>query len=559
MNAIFADRARAALISLAALALASCSGGGGSGGPVRLGGTVSGLAGSGLVLSVNGGNDLAVVGNGAFLFSTMIPVGTTYSVTVLTQPANPSQTCVVGNGSGQSTGTNVTNVAVACTTNSYAVSGNVSGLAGSAIVLANNGTDTQPISADGTFEFKGPVASGANYSVTIPAQPADPRRHCTVTGGNGTVTVGPVTNVSVVCATVARFAYLLTDSPNGTPGPFGLWGYTIDPTTGGLIAIAGSPVAAGNFPAFVAVAPNSKFLYVASGEGSAPTTGADDVYAYTVDAASGALTAVPGSPYVAGNRPSSVAVDPNSRFVYLANSGSNNVSAYTINSASGALTSVAASPFPAGSDPNSIAVDPSAKFLYVTNHLSSNVSAYAIDAQSGALTPVPGSPFQAGMYPESVTVDLSGKYVYVANDLSGDVSAYAINASTGVLTPIAGSPFPAPTDGGGPFAADPNSNSAYLVSGFLGTAYTFTIDPATGALATTANQTTLNIPEFATFLEVDPSGKFAYVLYRNPAAFSYGIEGYSIDATTGAWTAVPANPVASAGPNLQVLSFTLAK
>ena len=139
------------------------------------------------------------------------------------------------------------------------------------------------------------------------------------------------------------------------------------------------------------------FVYVAN-------AGSDNVSAYTIDAASGALTPVAGSPFAAGSRPAEVAVDPSGKFVYVANQGSNNVSAYTIDATSGALTPVAGSPFAAGTAPVIVAVDPSGKFVYVTDQGSNNVSAYTIDAASGALTPVAGSPFAAGGNPAGVAV-----------------------------------------------------------------------------------------------------------------------------------------------------------
>jgi uncharacterized repeat protein (TIGR03803 family) len=78
-----------------------------------IGGTVSGLSGTGLVLENNGGDNLAVGGNGSFTFSTAVTAGSTYNVTVLTQPSNPAQTCTVANGSGTANA-NVTNVQVSC-------------------------------------------------------------------------------------------------------------------------------------------------------------------------------------------------------------------------------------------------------------------------------------------------------------------------------------------------------------------------------------------------------------------------------------------------------------
>lgn len=43
--------------------------------------------------------------------------------------------------------------------------------------------------------------------------------------------------------------------------------------------------------------------------------------------------------------PTSVAVDPSGKFAYVANNGSSDVSAFTINTATGALTAVVGSPF----------------------------------------------------------------------------------------------------------------------------------------------------------------------------------------------------------------------
>jgi 6-phosphogluconolactonase (cycloisomerase 2 family) len=187
------------------------------------------------------------------------------------------------------------------------------------------------------------------------------------------------------------------------------------------------------------------FAYVAT---NSSATGIGNVSAYTINATTGALTPVPGSPFAAGSVSSSVAVSPNGQFAYVVNSfsagGIGNVSAYTINATTGALTPVPGSPFAAGSGPFSVAVSANGQFAYVANVFSNDVSAYTINATTGALTPVPGSPFAAGSGPNSVAVHPSGQFAYVTN--SNGVAAYTINATTGALTPVPGSPFA----GGGP-------------------------------------------------------------------------------------------------------------
>jgi len=107
----------------AALSLSACGGGsgGGSGPPpaFTVSAAVSGLAGTGLVLRDNGGDDRAVAVDGAIAFPTKIASGATYSVTVFTQPTSPAQTCAVTNGSGMMGSSDVTNVAVSCTLNRF--------------------------------------------------------------------------------------------------------------------------------------------------------------------------------------------------------------------------------------------------------------------------------------------------------------------------------------------------------------------------------------------------------------------------------------------------------
>jgi hypothetical protein len=101
------------------LLLTACGGGGGASTPTptaySVGGMVSGLAGSGLVLE-NGGDKLMLSATGPFTFATNIATGAAYNVTVATQPTNPSQACSVTSGSGTMGSSNVTNVTVSCTT-----------------------------------------------------------------------------------------------------------------------------------------------------------------------------------------------------------------------------------------------------------------------------------------------------------------------------------------------------------------------------------------------------------------------------------------------------------
>jgi uncharacterized delta-60 repeat protein len=79
-----------------------------------IGGTVSGLAGSGLVLSASGSS--ISPGNGPFSMPIPLRDGTTYNLRVTQQPSKPLQVCTVTRGSGTIHNANVTDIAVDCTT-----------------------------------------------------------------------------------------------------------------------------------------------------------------------------------------------------------------------------------------------------------------------------------------------------------------------------------------------------------------------------------------------------------------------------------------------------------
>jgi hypothetical protein len=191
-------------------------------GSYTIGGNVSGLTGSGLVLNNNGGNDLAVTANGAFTFSTAIAGGAAYAVTVATPPSG--QRCDVANGSGTVAAANVTSVAVTCTStsppppppNTYSVGGSITGYTGRGLVLQLNGGDGITLVAGATtFAFPGQLASGSNYAVTVavPAYGQD----CSLTNASGSIDSANVNNVLVTCGPVAPLT-LVSGTPGGETG-----------------------------------------------------------------------------------------------------------------------------------------------------------------------------------------------------------------------------------------------------------------------------------------------------------------------------------------------------
>src|SRR6185437_15717027 len=134
------------IIALAALSgvLSSCGGGGDgtSGSPAS-------------VYSIGG------TATGPFTFAQKLGAGTAYSVAIGTAPAG--QTCTLANAAGTVGSSNITNVAVACTPDSYTIGGTVSGLPqGTNLELLDNAADVAWVNSNGPFTFATAVPSGAS-------------------------------------------------------------------------------------------------------------------------------------------------------------------------------------------------------------------------------------------------------------------------------------------------------------------------------------------------------------------------------------------------------------
>jgi 6-phosphogluconolactonase (cycloisomerase 2 family) len=508
----------------------------------KLGGSVSGLlTGNSVVLQNSTVGTATVSANGAYAFSTPITSSSAYAVTVTTQP--PGQNCSVANGSGTVAGANITNIAVTCAVLPYTISANVVGLLpNSNLVLQDNGGNNLTVSTGGTFTFTAAIPSGSAYAVTILSQPAG--QSCAVPSGSGTVVGAPI-KVTITCPW--HVLYVANNGRLGASGNGSVSAFIIDPTTGALTQVPGSPFSAGAVPWFVTADKRGRFAYV-SGLNSQGT--GKSIFAFSISATTGALTPVPGNPVAAGTTYGPILINPSGTFAYIedgsdgvyaidptsgtltlsSNSGAGGgqlqdnftinpagtiaygtyiggppnggvVIKFSIDAATGALTQTAT--YAAGNYPFDVGITPNGAFAYISDFQGfgsgapDGLSAYAIDASTGALTAVAGSPFATGNGPETVTINPSGTHVYVVNYGDSSISGYAINPMTGVLTLIPGSPF------------------------------------AAG----------VSLQDF----KIDPSGKFAYAANLDDDTLS----GYAINATTGKLTPIPGSPfpVGGVGPN----------
>ena len=176
------------------LALGAC----GHSDKTSIGGSLSGLdSGASVTMANSDGDVVTLTQNGSFEFPTFVPGGTSYNVTVVTQPAG--EVCSVANGSGtlDAAGDPVTSVQVTCV-DTATITGTISGLgAGTSATLSNNG-QLLPVDVNGPFAFPGTVPAGTAYAVTVVVQPVG--ETCTINNGTGTVTAGVAIAIVVTCS-----------------------------------------------------------------------------------------------------------------------------------------------------------------------------------------------------------------------------------------------------------------------------------------------------------------------------------------------------------------------
>jgi hypothetical protein len=256
-----------------------------------LGGTVSGLTSGTLTLANgSGSNTVNVTANGAFQLPANVAYGSTYAVTVQTQPA-AGQTCTVSNGTGPMPASAVTNVTVTCAATTYTIGGSVSGLTTTGLVLQNNGADNTSVAANATqFSMNTAVAYASAYDITVFTQPTG--KACLVANGSNTAVSANVTSVQVSCQNQLTYT---------TPGSY-TWTVPSGVTIITVVAIGGgggggnSPNANGGSGAEVTSvlavqAGDTVAIYVGGGGGSTAEGGGGGGLTYVGDGSSNFIIA----------------------------------------------------------------------------------------------------------------------------------------------------------------------------------------------------------------------------------------------------------------------------
>lgn len=420
---------------------------------ITVGGSISGLTGT-AILIMNGTDNLSVSSNGAFTFLTPLAEGSSYNVTVGTQPAG--QTCSVTNGSAVLGNSNVTNVAITCSTNTYTVTtsaganGNI--LPASSVVV-NSGAnqiftatpssgytinqwllDNNVVQAGGTtYQLSNIQADHTVRATFIAASPrfayvgnlgsdvikcdvnasTSALSNCAATGSGF---LGPVGIAINSAHTLAYIANLNSSSISQC---------SVDSSTGTLSACTDAGATSLNLPLSITLNSANAFAYIANLSG-------DSITQCAVDSGTGALSSCVDSGATSVQAPQALKLNAAGTFAYIATASGLNLVKCSVNAGTGALGTCAATG--AGfNGTDGIEIDASGTVAYVANSSDGTISKCNVSASDGELSgcATAASGFNA---PASIILNRAGTVLYVENFDTNTVSQCAVDQSTADLT-----------------------------------------------------------------------------------------------------------------------------
>jgi 6-phosphogluconolactonase (cycloisomerase 2 family) len=298
------------------------------------------------------------------------------------------------------------------------------------------------------------------------------------------------------------------------------------------------------------------FVYVAN-NGSAQHVGGS-ISGFAIDAATGNLKAVPGSPFTAGDGPSAIGSDSQGHFVFVAEDqtapgarGSNctlfhsTILAEAVDPASGALTRRDRKTLD-GVCARSIVVDPDSKHVYIGMQRfgasNGEIQGFAIGS-AGTLTELPGSPFFVDGFPTGLVMHPNGKFIYAASD-SGLLELVR-DPATGTL--VERGAFNTPKrnlalNPAGTFLAATELNTNEVSE--------FFVDANTGDIAATEGRAQASNPSG---IAADPLGKFFAVTEEtDTTTFASGVSTFVLDSATHELVKTSGSPFSSGSMTIDV-------
>ncbi|HUO15452.1 MAG TPA: beta-propeller fold lactonase family protein [Verrucomicrobiae bacterium] len=277
-----------------------------------------------------------------------------------------------------------------------------------------------------------------------------------------------------------------------------------DPNSGLLTELSTGPVSAGPGVHALAVAPSGKFLYAANaGEG--------DISTYSVT--EGYLTEIGSRTLLAQNaEPTLLVMDSTGSYLYAADAVASAIYSFSIDASSGALSPVTGSPFPVGVSPLAMQIPSSGNVLYVTGQSGTFGYVQAFSLSSGKLVqpPLPNSPYLTGTNPVGLTISSNGSYLYTANAApDNSISQFTINPDGSLNTN--------PTIIGSGTLSSPSALLITKVGNFLfaaddvssGSLVAFSVNSSGGLTLVASGQ--YGTAAYPDVVATDPKGDFVFV------------------------------------------------
>ncbi len=265
-----------------------------------------------------------------------------------------------------------------------------------------------------------------------------------------------------------KFVYVAPYSGDSSINGIGIFAVQSD----GTLASSGS-LASAQSTGDVVISPDGAFLYTSSDGGPVGNLGNNPcgpfnsfVWGFSVDAATGALAPVTGSPFTfqrqlceVGHAPNYVTkqIDPKGQRLFVIDSFNADITSFAINPATGALTLLPGTTTDSAAPGfTSSAMDPLGRFLYVGSTIDFFTGfSLSGNAGSGALPRLAGMPAQASALPNfnegstALAVDSSGNFLF--SNENGYTSAFSccgpddfaefrIDPASGALTQVHSAP-----------------------------------------------------------------------------------------------------------------------
>ena len=326
----------------------------------------------------------------------------------------------------------------------------------------------------------------------------------------------------------------------------GIYAGRLNTETGelGALALAGKA----EDPSFLAISPDSRFLYACSSENNGSVVafrieppaslvrlnereaGRNGLCHVSVDAggrnllaasyhggtiscfpirADGSLGEATARIAFAGSGPDpmrqqkpyahSIYTDPQNRFVYVCDLGTDSIWTFAFEPEKGTLvpTDPPAAKVPPGGGPRHLALHPNGSFTYANNEMGLSVTAFSRNQKTGILSPLqtvptlpPGAPGD-GVTTAEIQCHPNGKWLYVSNRGHDSIAVFAIG-SDGTLAPIGSAPCGVKVPRG--FSIDPTGRWLVVGGQNDNRITVLKIDPSTGLLSPTGHYAAVGSP-----------------------------------------------------------------